>query len=121
VHHFTVGQRRGIGIAAAEPLYVIATEPASQRVIVGRNEDLLRATLTAKNMNWVSIAPITAPIRAQVKIRNKHLAADATISPIGSNATRIEVHFDEPQRAVTPGQAAVLYDGDRVLGGGWIE
>jgi tRNA-uridine 2-sulfurtransferase len=121
-HHFTVGQRRGLRIAAREPLYVIATEPASQRVIVGRGEDLLRATLTAKDMNWVSIAPIQRPIRAQVKIRNKHAAADATVRPIGnSDATRIEVRFDEPQRAVTPGQAAVLYDGDLVLGGGWIE
>lgn len=122
VHHFTVGQRRGLGIAAAEPLYVIATEPASQRVIVGRGEQLLRATLTAKGMNWISIAPICAPIRAQVKIRNRHAAADATVYPIGNaGTTRIEVRFDEPQRAVTPGQAAVLYDGDLVLGGGWIE
>jgi tRNA-specific 2-thiouridylase len=122
VHHFTVGQRRGLRIAAGEPLYVIATEPASQRVIVGRNEDLLRAKLTARDMNWISIAPIASPIRAQVKIRNKHAAAEATISPTGTNdATRVEIHFDEPQRAVTPGQAAVLYDGDLVLGGGWIE
>ncbi len=121
VHHFTVGQRRGLRVAAGEPLYVIATEPASQRVIVGRNEDLLRATLTARDMNWISIAPIQAPIRAQVKIRNRHVAAQASISPIGGDAARIEVHFDEPQRAVTPGQAAVLYDGDLVLGGGWIE
>ena len=121
VHHFTVGQRRGLRIAAAEPLYVIATEPASQRVIVGRGTDLLRATLTAKDMNWISIAPVQAPIRAQVKIRNRHAAADATITPIGSDAWRVEIRFDEPQRAVTPGQAAVLYDGDLVLGGGWIE
>jgi tRNA-specific 2-thiouridylase len=120
VHHFTVGQRRGLRVAAGEPLYVIATEPASQRVIVGRNQDLLRATLTARDMNWISIAPICAPIRAQVKIRNRHVAADATISPT-AHPTRIEVRFDEPQRAVTPGQAAVLYDGDLVLGGGWIE
>jgi tRNA-uridine 2-sulfurtransferase len=121
VHHFTVGQRRGLRIAAGEPLYVIATEPASQRVIVGRNEDLLRAKLSAKDMNWISIAPIASPTRAQVKIRNKHVAAEATIQPIGNEATRVEIHFDEPQRAVTPGQAAVLYDGDLVLGGGWIE
>jgi tRNA-specific 2-thiouridylase len=122
VHHFTVGQRRGLRIAAGEPLYVIATEPASQRVIVGRTQDLLRATLSAKDMNWISIAPPNdAPLRAQVKIRNRHAAADATISPVGNDATRIEVRFDEPQRAVTPGQAAVLYDGDLVLGGGWIE
>jgi tRNA-uridine 2-sulfurtransferase len=120
VHHFTVGQRRGLRVAAGEPLYVIATEPASQRVIVGRNEDLLRPTLTARNMNWISIAPIQAPIRAQVKIRNKHVAAAATVSPTADPAC-VTVRFDEPQRAVTPGQAAVLYDGDLVLGGGWIE
>jgi tRNA-uridine 2-sulfurtransferase len=120
VHHFTVGQRRGLRVAAGEPLYVIATEPESQRVIVGRNEDLLRATLVAKEMNWISIEPIRVPIRAQVKIRNKHVAALATVSPV-AGATSVEVHFDEPQRAVTPGQGAVLYDGDLVLGGGWIE
>ena len=124
VHHFTVGQRRGLRVAAAEPLYVIATEPASQRVIVGRDDELLRATLTARDMNWISIAPLgaqsDAPIRAQVKIRNRHLAAPATVSP-GASRDRVSIRFDEPQRAVTPGQAAVLYDGDLVLGGGWIE
>jgi len=120
VHRFTVGQRRGLGIAAGEPLYVIATEPATQRVIVGGNQDLLRARLTAREMNWISIPPISAPVRASVKIRNKHLAAPATIYPTGDPA-RVEVHFDEPQRAVTPGQGAVFYDSDLVLGGGWIE
>jgi tRNA-uridine 2-sulfurtransferase len=120
VHHFTVGQRRGLRIAAAEPLYVIATEPAAQRVIVGRNEELLRARLAAKDVNWISIPPIAAPLRTQVKIRNKHIAAMATLYPAG-DSTRVEVHFDEPQRAVTPGQSAVFYDGDLVLGGGWIE
>lgn len=120
VHHFTVGQRRGLRVAAGEPLYVIATEPAARRVIVGRNDELLRARLTAKDVNWISIAPITAPVRAKVKIRNKHAAAWATLSP-ASDSKRIEVHFDEPQRAVTPGQGAVFYDGDLVLGGGWIE
>ena len=120
VHHFTVGQRKGLRIAAPEPLYVIATEPAAQRVIVGRNEDLLRARLVAKEVNWISIAPINAPIRGEIKIRNKHVAAPATISPTGDPG-RIEIHFDEPQRAVTPGQGAVFYDRDLVLGGGWIE
>jgi tRNA-specific 2-thiouridylase len=99
---------------------VIATEPASQRVIVGRNDDLLRATLTAKDMNWISIARPDSSIRAQVKIRNRHLAATATITPVADPGC-IQIRFDEPQRAVTPGQAAVLYDGDLVLGGGWIE
>ncbi len=120
VHHFTLGQRRGLGIAAAEPLYVIATEPATQRVVVGRNDDLLRSTLIARDVNWISIPPVTGAVRAQVKIRNKHVAAHATIHPTGHPA-RAEVLFDEPQRAVTPGQAVVFYDGDLVLGGGWIE
>jgi len=120
VHHFTVGQRKGLGIAKGEPLYVIATEPARQRVVVGRNDDLLRAALTAKDVNWVSIAAPAASVRAQVKIRNKHKAAEATLTAASDGGT-VEVRFDEPQRAVTPGQAAVFYDGDRVLGGGWIE
>lgn len=120
VHRFTVGQRKGLGIATGEPLYVIATDPQSQRVTVGSPADLLRAGLTAREVNWVSIAGLAAPARAAVKIRNKHLAAPATLYP-AAEATRVEVRFDEPQRAVTPGQAAVFYDGDLVLGGGWIE
>ena len=120
VHNFTVGQRKRLGVAVGEPLYVIATEPATRRVVVGRNEDLLRPTLIAPEVNWLSIAAPAAPIRAEVKIRNKHAAAPATLQPAGDDS-RVEVRFDEPQRAVTPGQAAVFYSGDLVLGGGWIE
>ncbi len=120
VHHFTVGQRRGLGIAAREPLYVISTSTVDQRVIVGRNDDLLRPRLAAKNINWISVAAIDRPTRAEVKIRNRHLAAAAMLYP-SSDPSSVEVHFDEPQRAVTPGQAAVFYDGDLVLGGGWID
>ncbi len=120
VHHFTVGQRRGLGIAAREPLYVISTSTVDQRVVVGRNDDLLRPRLMAKDINWISIPAIDRPTRAEVKIRNKHLAAPAMLYP-SSDPSRVEVHFDEPQRAVTPGQAAVFYDGDLVLGGGWID
>lgn len=120
VHHFTVGQRKGLGIAAGEPLYVIATVPAAQRVVVGRSEELLRGSLVAADVNWISTAPITEPRRAQVKIRNRHEAAPAVLHPTGNEA-RVEVRFEEAQRAVTPGQAAVMYDGDVVLGGGWIE
>jgi tRNA-specific 2-thiouridylase len=119
VHHFTVGQRKGLRIAAAEPLYVIETRPDARQVVVGRGEQLLRAHLEAHSVNWISIAPIQAPTRAQVKIRNKHAAAHATLYPT-SDPERVEAHFDEPQRAVTPGQGAVFYDGDLVLGGGWI-
>ena len=120
VHHFTVGQRRGLRVASGVPLYVIATEPDSQRVIVGRNDELLRTHLYARDVNWVSIAPISAPVRARVKIRNKHDAAQATLYPT-SDQQRVDIRFDQPQRAVTPGQAAVFYDQDLVLGGGWIE
>jgi tRNA-specific 2-thiouridylase len=119
-HHFTVGQRKGLRVAAAEPLYVIATDPASQRVTVGRGGDLMRSSLVASRLNWISIAPPSGPVAAQVKIRNKHAAAQATLIPTGDDS-RIEVQFAEPQRAVTPGQAAVFYDGDLVLGGGWID
>ncbi len=119
-HHFTVGQRRGLRVAAKEPLYVISTEPASQRVIVGGNQALLRNKLAARQVNWVSIEAPREPRPAQVKIRNKHEAASAMLTP-SCDPTRITVEFDAPQRAVTPGQAAVFYDGDLVLGGGWIE
>jgi tRNA-uridine 2-sulfurtransferase len=120
IHHFTVGQRRGLGIAAAEPLYVISTDAQSQRVVVGGPDDLLRARFFAREVNWISIEALTAPVRAEVKIRNKHAAAPALLQPTADPA-RVEVVFDEPQRAVTPGQGAVFYQGDLVLGGGWIE
>jgi tRNA-specific 2-thiouridylase len=120
VHHFTIGQRRGIGVASREPLYVIATEPATRRVVIGRQEELLRPAMTVKEVNWISIAPPSALVRAEVKIRNKHAPAAATIAPTRDSG-RVEVHFDDPQRAVTPGQGAVFYSGDLVLGGGWIE
>lgn len=123
VHHFTVGQRKGLRIARPEPLYVIATEPATQRVVVGHGNELLSQTLHAGQINWISIAGV-APgetVLARVKIRNKHLAAPAMLHGT-SDANRVEVRFDEPQRAITPGQAAVFYDDEGwVLGGGWIE
>ena len=119
-HHFTVGQRRGLRVAAGEPLYVIATEAGTQRVTVGRNQDLMRESLMAREVNWLSVEPIRESRRAEVKIRNKHAAAPATLIPAGTTS-RVEIHFDQPQRAITPGQAAVFYDDDLVLGGGWIE
>lgn len=119
VHHFTVGQRKGLGIASREPLYVIQTDPSTHQVMVGRSEELQQSSLIARTLNWISIRRPDEPLRAEVKIRNKHAAAPATLIP-GSDPDRIEVRFDEPQRAVTPGQAAVFYQGDLVLGGGWI-
>ncbi len=119
VHRFTVGQRRGLGVAAGAPLYVLATDPAGGRVIVGRDHELLRDRLTADRVNWIALEAPAGPLRAQVKIRHKHEAAAATLYP-GEDPSVVEVRFDEPQRAVTPGQAAVFYDGEVVLGGGWI-
>jgi tRNA-uridine 2-sulfurtransferase len=120
VHRFTVGQRRGLGVAAAEPIYVIATDPQTQRVMVGSNDDLLRDRFFARDVNWISIAGVEGATRAQVKIRNKHTPAAATLHST-SAPDRVEVVFENAQRAVTPGQGAVFYDGDAVLGGGWIE
>ena len=118
-HHFTVGQRKGLGVAAKEPLYVIATNPSSQTVTVGSNDDLLRPGLIARDMRWLSWPGLTGPARVRVRIRNRHVPAPATLYPLSENRT--EVIFDEPQRAVTPGQAAVFYSDDLVVGGGWIE
>jgi tRNA-specific 2-thiouridylase len=120
VHRFTIGQRKGLGVARGEPLYVIATDPASRRVVVGRDEDLLRDRLIARDVNWISVAGLDEPMRVAVRIRNRHTPAPATLIPTG-DAARVEVRFDKPQRAVTPGQAAVFYTGDVVAGGGWIE
>jgi len=124
VHHFTVGQRRGLGIAAPEPLYVIATDPQTHRVTVGSNDELLRERFSVRDVNWISIAGVEGGVegtlRAQVKIRNKHTPAAATLHATPDPA-RVEVVFENAQRAVTPGQGAVFYDGDVVLGGGWIE
>jgi tRNA-specific 2-thiouridylase len=119
VHHFTVGQRKGLGISSKEPLYVISTDSETQRVVVGGNDDLLCGRFIARQLNWISIAGVATPVRAQVKIRNKHAAAPATIHPTADPGS-VEVVFDQPQRAVTPGQGAVFYLGDLVLGGGWI-
>ncbi len=118
-HHFTVGQRKGLRVAAPEPLYVIATNPATQQVIVGKDADLQRESFTVRDVNWISIAEPPTPVTAAVRIRNKHQPAPATIAALAGQRARVQ--FAEPQRAVTPGQAAVFYDGDLVLGGGWIE
>ena len=118
-HHFTVGQRKGLGIAAKDPLYVIATDPRSQTVTVGSNDDLLCPGLIARDINWLSWPELDGPAAVSVRIRNRHLPAPATLYPISAN--RAEIRFDEAQRAVTPGQAAVFYSGDLVAGGGWIE
>jgi tRNA-uridine 2-sulfurtransferase len=118
IHNFTVGQRKGLGVASAAPLYVLNIDPASHRVTVGADAELATHTLRARQLNWVSIAELTGPMRVRAKIRHRHEPAWATLKPTGVDEATAT--FDEPQRAVTPGQAAVFYDGDEVVGGGWI-
>jgi tRNA-uridine 2-sulfurtransferase len=118
VHNFTIGQRKGLGFAAGKPLYVLSIDPQQNRVVVGEDEALRRETFEVENVNWVSIAQPSEPFRATVKIRHKHEPAPAMVAPLGDTGARIT--FDTPQRAITPGQAAVFYDGHRVLAGAWI-
>ncbi|NOZ20672.1 MAG: tRNA 2-thiouridine(34) synthase MnmA [Planctomycetes bacterium] len=116
---FTIGQRRGLGIAVGEPRYVVRIDAERNEVIVGPREDLFGKGLTATDVNWVSIPSPGSDLRAEVQVRYAHRAAPATLRPLAPD--RIEVAFEEPQFAITPGQAAVFYDGDILLGGGWIE
>ena len=122
IHNFTVGQRKGLGLASATPLYVIQIDHESHQVTVGREDELLRERFCAGRMNWISLdAPVPAdkPMQVSAKIRHRHEPAAATLRALGDG--RVEVCFDSPQRAVTPGQSAVFYRGDVVVGGGWIE
>jgi tRNA-uridine 2-sulfurtransferase len=119
VHNYTIGQRKGLGFTTGKPIYVLAIDPEKNRIIVGEDDALRATTLAIENVNWVSIAAPDAPLRAQVKIRHKHEPAEAIVEALPGLRTRIT--FDTPQRAITPGQAAVIYDGDVVLAGGWIE
>lgn len=119
IHHYTIGQRRGLGIAASEPLYVVKLDAVMNRVVVGDRSAGGRLECTVGRMNWVSIAEPTAPIQAEVKIRYRSKSVPAQIVPLENS--RIKIMFDEHQFGVTPGQAAVLYSGDMVLGGGIIE
>jgi tRNA-specific 2-thiouridylase len=118
IFNFTVGQRKGLGVASPTPLYVLNIDPASHRVTVGADAELATRTLHARRLNWVSIPELTQPMRVRIKIRHRHEPAWATLEPAG--ADEVLATFDEPQRAITPGQSAVFYDGDEVVGGGWI-
>jgi len=118
IHRFTIGQRRGIGIADARPLYVLNVDASNNEVVVGYDDELLSDEFTAAGLNWIALDNPTQPVRAEVRVRYRHTAAPATITPLANN--RAGIKFDEPQRAITPGQATVFYRGDEVVGGGWI-
>jgi tRNA-specific 2-thiouridylase len=116
-HQFTIGQRKGMGIAWKHPLHVVALDTKLNRVVVGGHEELFQQTLTAGKATWATV-PTNSEFRATCKIRYRHTASHCTVTLLPDN--RFKVRFDQPQTAITPGQAAVLYDGERVLGGGWI-
>jgi tRNA-uridine 2-sulfurtransferase len=118
-HRFTIGQRKGLGVSATIPLYVVDIRPEEQKVVVGPRESLDRVQMRASRVNWIAGGAPAGPVRAAVQIRHRHAAAPATVTPIGHD--RVEVSFDTPQPAITPGQATVFYEGDIVLGGGWID
>ena len=134
IHNFTVGQRKGLGVATGSPLYVININGAEGKVTVGGNDDLLSRTLIAHKLNWIAIDGLhdsgasdsnepmrvtaNAPLRVQAKIRHRHEPAPAILEPAPNGEVRVT--FDQPQRAITPGQAVVFYQDDLVVGGGWI-
>jgi tRNA-uridine 2-sulfurtransferase len=119
VHRFTIGQRKGLGLSSSEPLYVLEIKPDAAQVVVGPRDALGRTTLTASEVNWISGVAPTDWLRVSAQIRHRHAAAAARVR--STEDERAELEFDTPQSAVTPGQAVVFYDGDEVLGGGWID
>lgn len=118
IERFTIGQRKGLGIAMGEPYFVVRIEAESKRVVIGTRSELARHDLYASDTNWLVDQPAN-PLSCHVQIRYNSEAFPATVEVVGPN--RIHVEFDEPCVGVAPGQAVVCYDGDRVLGGGWIE
>ena len=118
IHNFTVGQRKGLGVATGSPLYVIQIKGDASQVVVGPSDQLYSKTLRTRRCNLIAVEDISAPMRVTVKIRHRHEGAPAVLEKAGDD--ELLVTFDEPQRAVTPGQAAVFYEGEIVVGGGWI-
>ena len=121
IHHFTVGQRKGLGLSGSPtgtPVYVLALSSADRRVVVGPKSSLERTTLTASGVNWIAGEP-SDPVRVTAQIRHRHQPAPGVVRSLDDR--RAEVVFDVPQIAVTPGQAVVFYEGDTVVGGGWID
>ncbi len=119
IHRFTVGQRKGLGVSAAAPMYVLKIDAESRQVTVGPRASLDRTTLTASGVNWIAAAAPAGWIRVAAQIRHRHRPAPARTRALEGG--RAELEFDEPQTAITPGQAVVFYDDDRVAGGGWID
>ena len=121
LHRYTVGQRRGLGIATGRSLYVVALDQAKNQLVVGDDRDLWHTSCLVRDVNWIALDPRGLPssLRAHVKIRHRHEPGPATVMPLGENSARVD--FDAPQRAITPGQSAVFYDADTVLAGGSIE
>ena len=119
VHNFTIGQRKGLGVAAGRPLYVIAIDRAFRRIVVGEDAELRSTECEVRDINWISLAALIEPTRAMVKIRHRHEPAAALLTP-SADPARARLIFEEPQRAITPGQGAVFYVEETVLGGGWI-
>jgi tRNA-specific 2-thiouridylase len=118
IHNFTIGQRKGLGLSSPNPLYVLQIEHDTHRVTVGAGADATSPTVRTRGVNWISVPELSGEMRVRVKIRHRHQPAWATIRNHKNN--EVEARFDDPQRAVTPGQAAIFYDGDEVVGGGWI-
>ncbi len=119
LYRYTIGQRKGIGVSSPDPLYVVKIDVPRNRLVVGKRDELYQNTFLATGVNWLSIPPPVGAVRAAVRIRYRAIEAPATVAPV--KAGEVRVLFDSPQAAITPGQAAVFYDGDRVLGGGWIK
>ncbi len=118
IHNFTVGQRKGLGVATGSPLYVLRINGDKRQVVIGPGEQLFSTTLRARKLNWIAVDDLRAARRVSIKIRHRHEPAPALIEKVAGD--EVLATFDQPQRAITPGQAAVFYDDDLVLGGGWI-
>ena len=118
IHHFTIGQRKGLGIAHTSPYYVIDLQPESNCVVVGERAQLGSGGCRVRHCNWIAFAKLTNPLRVTARIRSRHQEASATVTPLDDGEALVE--FDSPQMAVTPGQACVFYSGEKVVGGGWI-
>jgi len=118
IEFYTIGQRKGLGITTARPVYVIELDAANNRVRVGDDSALDRDEFTVERCNWIPFDKLTEPVEVTAKIRYNHPGTAATVTPLGAGGAKVRLH--EPQRAITPGQAAVFYQDDLVVGGGWI-